>query len=84
MIADIISSKKYWITVCFIGIGFIIIFSSIEHLMQYGGIAFDSFLKEKIENGRWIRYVLSRLVGGLLYGMIMGYYFELKKRKSNR
>ncbi len=84
MLRAILSSKRYWLTVIYVGLGFVIIFSVIEHLMQHGGIAFDSFVKEKNNNGQWVRYVVSRVVGGLLYGMIMGYYFELKKRKSNR
>ncbi|MEW7290905.1 hypothetical protein [Aquimarina sp. 2304DJ70-9] len=84
MLRAIISSKRYWLTVIYVGLGFVIIFSVIEHIMQHGGIALDSFVKEKINNGQWVRYLISRVVGGLLYGMIMGYYFELKKRKSNR
>ncbi len=84
MLKSILSSKKYWITVSYIGIGFMIIYSIVEHMMTYGGLAIDSFAEERIHNGRWVRYVLSRLVGGLLYGMIMGYYLELRKRKSNR
>lgn len=84
MLRSIISSKKYWVSVILIGFGFVIIFSLIEHFMQYGGVAFDAFVKEKINNGKWVRYLLSRIVGGLLYGMIMSYYFELRKRKSNQ
>ncbi|WP_103072431.1 hypothetical protein [Aquimarina sediminis] len=84
MIATILSSKKYWISVCFVGLGFIIIFSVIEYFMQYGVQTWDVFIKERIENQQWMRYLLSRIVGGLVYGMIMGYYFELRKRKSNR
>ncbi len=84
MFSAIISSKRYWITVLYIGLGFIVIFSIIEHFMQYGGVDMDTFIKERIENGQWIRYLLSRFAGGLLYGMIMGYYFELRKQKSNR
>ncbi len=84
MFKEIIFSKKYWISVGFIGLGFIIIFSSIEHIMQYGGLAMDSFINDKIDNGKWVRYFISRVVGGLLYGMIMAYYFELRKQKSNR
>lgn len=84
MFTEIISSKKYWKTVAFIGIGFIIIFSIIEHLMRYGGLSLDTFIEERISEGRWIRYFISHIAGGLMYGMIMGYYFELRKRKSNR
>jgi len=35
MFTAIISSKKYWKTVLFLGLGFIIVFSVIEHFMQY-------------------------------------------------
>lgn len=84
MFRSIISSRKYWSTVLLLGLGFIIVFSVIEHFMQYKGVALDTFMNEKINNGLWIRYVLSRIVGGMLYGMILGYYFELRKRKSNR
>ncbi|WP_051336114.1 hypothetical protein [Aquimarina latercula] len=84
MFKSIISSKRYWKSVLLLGLVFVVLFSIIEHLMQYGGLAFDTFIDEKINNGLWVRYISSRVVGGLTYGMILGYYFELKKRKSNR
>lgn len=84
MFSSIILSKKYWISVCFIGFGFVFIFSLIEYFMQYGLSTLETFIEQRIHNKQWIRYVLSRLVGGLAYGMVMGYYFELRKRKSNR
>ncbi|WP_103864685.1 hypothetical protein [Aquimarina sp. I32.4] len=84
MFTAILSSKKYWQSVCFIGIGFMIIFSVIEYFMQYSTLGLDVFVNERINNGMWVRYLLSRIVGGLAYGMVMGYYFELRKRKSNR
>ncbi|WP_299214928.1 hypothetical protein [uncultured Aquimarina sp.] len=84
MFKSIVSSKRYWVSVLLLGLVFIVLFSVIEHLMQYGGLALDTFIDEKINNGLWIRYLLSRIVGGLLYGMILGYYFELRKRKSNQ
>ena len=84
MLVSIISSKKYWISVCFIGLGFVFMFSLVEYFMQYGISFLDTFLEQRIYNQQWVRFLLSRLVGGLAYGMIMGYYFELRKRKSNR
>ncbi|WP_233557547.1 MULTISPECIES: hypothetical protein [unclassified Aquimarina] len=84
MFKSIISSKRYWKSVLLLGLVFVVLFSIIEHLMQYGGLAFDTFIDEKINNGLWVRYITSRVVGGLTYGMILGYYFELRKRKSNR
>ncbi len=84
MFKEIIFSKKYWISVCFMGLVFILIFSVIEHIKQYKGLAIDSFIYDKINEGKWVRYFISRIVGGLMYGMIMAYYFELRKRKSKR
>ncbi|WP_298541508.1 hypothetical protein [uncultured Aquimarina sp.] len=84
MFKSIISSKRYWLSVLLLGLVFIVLYSVIEHFMQYGGLAFSSFVDEKINNGLWIRYLLSRIIGGSLYGMILGYYFELRKRKSNQ
>lgn len=84
MLRSILLSRKYWISAVLLGIGFIVLYSGIEHFMEYGGLALETFIKEKISNRRWIRFVLSRLVGGILYGMIMAYYFELRKRKAKR
>lgn len=84
MFKEIISSKRYWTSVCFFGLGSILVFSVVEHIMQYGGFTIGTFLEDKIQNGRWVRYLISRLVGGLLYGGIMMYYFESRKRKSNQ
>jgi hypothetical protein len=84
MFTSILSSKKYWSSVCFIGFSFIIIFSIIEFFMQYSSSTWDTFIEKRINNQQWVRYMASRIVGGLIYGMIMGYYFELRKRKSNR
>ena len=77
-----ISSKRYWTWVLRLAIGFMIIFSILEHVMEYGGIDYEAFLETKIRYGQWQRYVLSRLAGGFIYGLILGYYFEIKKRKS--
>lgn len=84
MFTSIITSKKYWKSVLVIAAGFIVIFSIVEYFMQYGGFEFDTFVAQKIENRHWIRYVISRVVGGFLYGTIMAYYFELKKRKAKQ
>ncbi len=84
MFRSIILSKKYWVSVFLLGLVFIIIISVIGYLKNYGGLDFDTFMKERIYNGLWVRYVISRIVGGLIYGMILGYYFELRKRKLNR
>lgn len=84
MFKDIISSKKYWVSVCVIGLVFILILSVVEHVMEFGGLAWDQFLQQKILYGQWKKYVISRLVGALTYGMIMSYYVTMKKIKANK
>ncbi len=84
MIKIILTSKRYWITVLFLGLGFCILISVVEHIMQYKGINVAAFMTEKIAEGRWMRYLASRIVGGMIYGGIMGYYMELRKRKAKR
>ncbi|RZS92208.1 hypothetical protein [Aquimarina brevivitae] len=81
MFKEIITSKHYWIRVLLLALGFIIIFSLLEHFMEYGGIDFEAFLESRIRYGQWKRYLLSRIVGGGLYGIVMAYYFEIRKRK---
>jgi len=83
MFKDIVTSKKYWKTTVFLALGFIVIFTFIEFMMSYDEAGANAFLEERIHNGKWVRFLISRIVGGLLYGMIMGYYFEIKRKKSN-
>lgn len=82
MTQEILTSKKYWRSVLFIGVVFIIIYSCFEYLMQHSSGSWQDFVNTRIANGHWVRYLISRLVGGLLYGMIMAYYFERRKRKT--
>lgn len=83
MFVSIVKSKRYWKSVLLLALAFILIFSIIEHFIEYKRIAWDQFTEDKIENYQWIRYLISRLIGGLFYGMIMGYFFEMKKRSEN-
>ncbi len=82
MFREIISSKKYWVSTVLLGLGFVIIYSVIEHISEIIRVPFDQFIDTNFSNGRWIRFLISRIVGGLLYGMIMAYFFEMKKHKS--
>jgi len=80
---EILLSRNYWKSVILLGLFFIVVFSIVEHFMQYGDFAWETFLNERIAQQKWVRYVLSRLVGGVIYGMLMAYFFELRKQKSN-
>ncbi|WP_378185529.1 hypothetical protein ACE939_10510 [Aquimarina sp. W85] len=84
MFTTILSSRSYWKSVTLLALGFIVLFSFIELLMQYQGFDFTSFIVDHIDKGKWVRYALSRIVGGLMYGMILGYHFESRKLKKNK
>ncbi|MBW1294309.1 hypothetical protein [Aquimarina litoralis] len=84
MFKSILSSKRYWISVARLGVAFILLISLIEYLKYYFGNGSEAFLAVKINNGLWVRYLLSRVLGGLAYGMIQAYYFERRKHKSNQ
>ncbi|TYP75875.1 hypothetical protein [Aquimarina intermedia] len=84
MFKTILSSRSYWKSVTLLAIGFIVLFSLIELIMQYQGFNFSAFVTERINEGKWLRYALSRVIGGLMYGMILGYHFESRKLKKKR
>ncbi|MFL1897109.1 hypothetical protein ACJRPK_15505 [Aquimarina sp. 2-A2] len=84
MFKTILSSRSYWKSVTLLAIGFIVLFSLIELIMQYQGFNFSAFITERINDGKWLRYALSRVIGGLMYGMILGYHFESRKLKKKR
>lgn len=84
MFTTILSSRSYWKSVTLLALGFILLFSLIELLMQYQGFNFKAFIADRIDGGKWVRYALSRSVGGLMYGMILGYHFESRKLKKKR
>lgn len=79
------SKNKYknvplWKLVIRLGIIFISILVTIKFFwnwIQFGDL---SFVKQSFENGKWIGFVISHLLGGLVYGLIVGYF--LKKQKE--
>jgi len=82
MFKEIICSRKYWASTMLLGVGFVLLYSAIEHLSEFVRLPFNQFIANNFSEGRWIRYLISRLVGGLSYGMIMAYFFEKRKHKS--
>ncbi|MFC5047115.1 hypothetical protein ACFSTE_11670 [Aquimarina hainanensis] len=84
MFKKVVTSRKYWLSVLYLGIAFIVVFSLIEHVSQFRGVSLSGFVETKLANGRWMRFFLSRIVGGVAYGMIMSYYFTARKIKSNK
>ncbi len=84
MFKTIITSKKYWLSVGLLGIAFVIVYSVIVHFRDVARLGFGTFITETLGEGRWKRYLLSRIVGGLLYGAVMAYFFEMRKQKLKK
>ena len=83
MFKQIMSSDIYWRSVIRLGLLFIVVWSIIVHLREYG-FDFSGFKTNIIDNGLFFRYVRSRIVGGLIYGMIAAFIFQRRKIIENR
>ncbi|WP_459210712.1 hypothetical protein [Aquimarina rhabdastrellae] len=79
---EMITSKLYWKSVMITGIMFAVVFSIIMFLINHG-FDFESFQQTKLAEGRWKRYIVSRIVGGFVYGLFMGFVsFKKSKEKA--
>ncbi len=78
MFKEIISSKEYWKSVLVTGLMFIIIFSLIMVIFQYS-FNLEEFSQQNLKDGKWMRYLISRIIGGLIYGCFMGYVVHRNK-----
>jgi len=83
MFKQIITSDVYWKSVIRLGLLFIIVWSIIVHLREYG-FDLSGFKTNIIDNGLFFRYVRSRLAGGLIYGMIAAFIFQRRKIIESR
>ena len=83
MLKQIMSSDVYWKSVIKLGMLFVIVWSVIEYLATYG---FDmgAFKTHYIDTGLFFTYVRSRLVGGLIYGLIAAFVFQRRKIIESR
>lgn len=84
MFKQIMSSEAYWRSVIRLGFLFVIVFAIIEHIGQHKGLDFDAFKKEIIESGMFFTYLRSKVVGGLLYGLIISFVFQRRKIIESR
>ena len=83
MFKQIMSSDVYWKSVLRLGMLFIIVWSIIVHLREYG-FDFSGFKTNIIDNGLFFTYVRSRLSGGLIYGMFTAFFLQRRKIIESR
>ena len=84
MLKEIFSSERYWKSVLKLGFLFIVVWSIVEHVAAFKGINIEGFMELNINNGRWFRYLWSRLVGGLIYGLVASFVFQRRRIIESR
>ena len=84
LVKEIFTSEKYWQSVLKFGFIFIVVWSIVEHVAAFKGVNFEAFMELNINNGKWFRYLWSRLVGGLIYGLVASFVFQRRKIIESR
>lgn len=84
MFKQIMQSESYWRSVIRLGFLFVIVFAIVEHIGQHKGLNFQAFKTEIIDQGLLFRYLRAKIVGGLLYGLIISYVFQRRKIIESR
>ncbi|WP_232285902.1 hypothetical protein [Aquimarina agarilytica] len=84
MFKQIMSSEAYWRSVIRLGFLFAVVFGIVEHIGQYKGVNFDGFKADILDKGLIFRYVRSKIVGGLIYGLIVSFVFQRRKIIESR
>jgi hypothetical protein len=80
----ILERADFWKSVIWMGLSFIIIYHIIAMLFEYGGFDFSAWSADKLEDGKWVRFILGTLVSGFLYGFIISFgKFRSKLKKEN-
>ncbi len=77
-------SDAYWRSVVRLGFLFVIVFAIVEHIGQYKGLNFEAFKTDIIEKGLLFRYLRSKIMGGLVYGLIVSFVFQRRKIIESR
>ena len=84
MIKEALASKKYWKGVLWSGLLFILIISVFELAIPLYRLGLQKFLATYFSTERWPRFLVSRFVGGLLYGMIITFASFRRMKKEQR
>jgi len=75
---EIIASESYWRSAFRLGLLFVIVWTIIEFIGKYS-FSIEVFTNKIIDTGLLYRYINSRLVGGLLYGVLVAFPFQRRK-----
>jgi len=84
MFKQIMKSDAYWRSVIRLGFLFVIVFGLVEHVGQHSGFNFVAFKTDIIEKGLLFTYLRSKILGGLVYGLIVSFVFQRRKIIESR
>ena len=80
---SIVSRKKFWRSVFWLGLSFLILYNAITIFFEYGEFAVVTFFKERTAEGKLIRFIIGQILASFLYGFILAYgQFRSKEKKK--
>ena len=77
----IIKKRSFWKAVLFMALLFIVLYNVVVMLFEFGGFHFSAYFHERMNNGKWIRFLVASLLGGFIYGFIVSYGLFRSKLK---
>ncbi|MCM8569001.1 hypothetical protein NE848_06400 [Gramella jeungdoensis] len=80
---SIISQKRFWKSVLWLGLTFLVLYNVISMLFEYGGFAFAEFFEERTSDGKLFRFIFAQILAAFLYGFILAFgQFRSKEKKK--
>lgn len=80
---SVISQKKFWKSVFWLGLSFLVLYNVITMLFEYGGFAFAEFFEERTADGKLFRFIIGQFLAAFLYGFILAFgQFQSKEKKK--
>ncbi len=82
MFKTVMSSEAYWRSVLRLAFLFAIVFSLVVFIGE-AKFNWGVFSAKYIDNGMWFPFFRSRIIGGLIYGLFVSYFFQRRKVLEN-
>lgn len=73
MFLKIITAKRFWLSVLFMTLAFIVLFNLIRIVAEFK-FDFKQFYDFYLNSHRLASFIVANLIGGIIYGFSMAYY----------